>query len=255
MNALAALPSLLKSPTRLRVVSPDIYSILLPSDGRQHLYDRRAVHYDRVVGTWLYNRFVWGNAPQDYSDFARSALSEGDDRWLLDAGGGSLLFTAHLHLQTQSRCILVLDQSLEMLMRARTRLIAQAGAVPEHIALLQGDLRDLHAFVASSIGTVLCLNVLHHIEAGSALISDLADLLDTDHGLMYTTSLIRTGRISDLYLCALYLTGGFVRPRTAVEIRQLFDSAMVRQVTVQVKGNMAYVTATRAAEQPDAAEP
>lgn len=124
-------------------------------------------------------------------------MATGDARWLLDAGGGSLLFTAGLYLQSQTRPILVL-----------------------------------------------------------AVIADFAGLLDTGDSLMYVTSLIVSGRVTDLYLRALYLAGGFARPRTEGEIRRLFEAAKARQVSVRVQGNMAYVTASRAAERavaPDAA--
>lgn len=241
MNARALLPSLLTVSQRPRVVSPDIYSIL-PSVVGRHLYDRRAALYDRIVVTRLYNRLVWGNSPQDYTEFARQAVRSGEHSWLLDAGGGSLLFTADIYAECRARPILVLDQSLEMLTRAHARLIELAGSIPEHIVLLQADLSDLTGFIRSGVGTVVCLNVLHHVEAAATLIHNLAGLLDRGERKMFVTSLIMTGRLADLYLRTLYFAGGFARPRTEKDIRTLFQEATAGEVTLRVQGSMAYVT-------------
>jgi SAM-dependent methyltransferase len=254
MKAFATLPSLLSNPRRLRTVASDIYSILPPDVG-PHLYDKRAALYDVVVGKRLYNRIAWGNSPKDYSDFARRAVADARDSWLLDAGAGSLLFTADPYLECGSRPILVLDQSLAMLARARRRLIDRAGEVPGHIVLLQGDLADLAGFVPSSIGTILCLHVLHHLDAADALISNFTALLTSNGGCMYITSLIASGRVSDLYLKALYATGGFARPRTEHEIRVLFERSKARDLTIRVQGNILYAISSSSVELAHAPKP
>ena len=240
--AVAALPSLLVEPRRLRSVGPDIYSILPPETGPQ-MYDGRAAIYDRVVGSRLYNQIAWGTSPEDFAAFARQAVLEAQDTWLLDAGGGSLLFTAELYLENRSRPILVLDQSIAMLELARRRLIERTGGMPEHVVLVQGDLRDLDAFFTMSIGTILSLNVLHHIEAGAALVSNLGGLLVPGAGSLYLTSLIVSGRWSDLYLEALFRSGVLVRPRSEQDVEACFAEAAVDGIAAFRRGNVLYVTA------------
>jgi SAM-dependent methyltransferase len=242
LKALAGLPALLAEPRRLRAVSADIHSIL-PADAGPQMYDRRAVIYDRVVGTRVYNRVMWGTSPGDMAELARRAVLERQDAWLIDAAGGSLLFSADLYLEHRSRPVLVLDQSVAMLQLARRRLMERGdGTMPEHVVLLQGDLRQLDAFVPASIGTVLCLNVLHHIDAGAALIAGLSKLLAPRGGL-YATSLITSGRWSDAYLKSLHRSGVVVQPRSREDVERCFADAHVGPITSYRRGNMLYVTA------------
>ena len=158
----------------------------------------------------------------------------------MDAAGGSLLFTADLYVEARVRPILVLDQSLAMLTRARDRLIARAGQVPEHIVLVQGDLRDLSAFRSASFGTIVSLNVLHHIEDAGALFGNLAALLPQPGGRLYLTSLVTTGRWSDRYLEALHRNGIVVRPRTEREVALLLGEASFDVTRSRKRGNMLY---------------
>jgi len=242
VKALAILPSILAEPRRLRTVCPDIYSVMAPQAGTQ-MYDRRAAIYDRVVGTRAYNRIAWGTTPEDFAAFARQAVLEAEDNWLLDAAGGSVLFTADLYLEHRSRPVLVLDQSISMLRLARQRLVGRSGGMPEHVALLQADLRDLNVFLPASIGTVMSLNVLHHMEAASALIADLGALLAPGAGSLFLTSLVTSSRWSDLYLKALYRAGVLVRPRSGQEVAASFAAAGFHRVTAYSRGNMLYARA------------
>ena len=237
MNAAAALPSLLAEPHRLRTVGSDLYS-LLPADAGPQMYDSRAGLYDRVVGSRLYNRIMWGTQPEEIAAFAREALESSKDSWVMDAAGGSLLFTAALYVEARTRPILVLDQSLAMLARARDRLIAQAGRVPEHIVLVQGDLRDLSAFRPTSFGTIVSLNVLHHIDDAAALVANLAALLPGFPGRLYLTSLITTGRWSDRYLKALHRNGIVVAPRAERDVQVVLSDSTFDVIHTRTRGNM-----------------
>jgi ubiquinone/menaquinone biosynthesis C-methylase UbiE len=221
-----------------RLIDDDIYSVL-PDASQSHHYDRRATVYDRVVGSRLYNSIMWGSAPRDYVAFARQAVDSSQDGKFLDAGCGSLLFTASTYLQTD-RQIVAFDQSLAMLRRARTRLLKAAGGMPEHIILLQADLSDL-PFRPASFHTVLCLNVLHQFAAATALLQNLQRLL-SDEGQLFLTSLLLNDRfIGDRYLSALYRMREFVPPRTRSELRSILNEALQREVTYTEKGNMAFV--------------
>jgi len=221
-----------------RLIDDDIFSVL-PDDSQPHHYDRRATVYDRVVGSRLYNSIMWGSAPRDYVAFARQAVDSSQDGKFLDAGCGSLLFTASTYLQTD-RQIVAFDQSLAMLRRARTRLLKAAGGMPQHIILLQADLSDL-PFRPASFHTVLCLNVLHQFAAATALLQNLQRLL-SDEGHLFLTSLLLNDRfVGDRYLSALYRMREFVPPRTRSELRSILTEALQREVTYTEKGNMAFV--------------
>jgi len=235
---------------KIRLVEDDIYSAL-PDVPHKPLYDKkRALAYDSIVSVWLYNRVMWGTSPSDYVAFAREALLSHPDGRMLDAGCGSMLFTAQLYVSSK-RKIVAFDQSLQMLKRARTRLIELTGTVPEHILLLQADLSNL-VFRPEKFNTVLCLNVLHQYGAVAGLIPKLWGLLN-DPGQLYLTSLVSSGRhIGDLWLDALYKSGEFVRPRTVVAFNKLLDDSLGQKVNYRTKGNMAFASAVGNFQAPEA---
>jgi SAM-dependent methyltransferase len=226
------------------MVEDDIYSVL-SEPATPHHYDKRAAVYDALVNTRLYCRAAWGSLPSDYIQFAREAVASRPDASsspgiFLDAGCGSLLFTAPSYLQS-SRQIIAFDESLSMLRRARERLLQLAGAVPEHIVLLQADIADL-PFQPESFQDVLCMNVLHHIEEAGALIGKLRALL-TDEGHLHLTSLVYNHRfVGDFYLNALHSFGEFARPRSSLELKGLLNRVLGEKLVYRVKGNMAFAS-------------
>ncbi len=225
----------------VQLIEDDIYSVL-PDATPIHHYDRRARVYDLVVGTRLYNSVMWGSSPLDYIAFVQQALTSSSGGILLDAGCGSLLFSAPGYLDSD-RHVIAFDQSLAMLRRARKRLQNLNGFVPERVRLLQADLKDL-PFRPNHFQTVLCLNVLHQFANAADLISQLKELL-TVKGQLYLTSLVLNNRpVGDRYLNALHSAGEFVRPRSKLELKELLDRSL-SQVSYRVKGNMAFVTAAR----------
>jgi len=225
----------------IRLVDEGIYSAL-PEGTHDHLYDRRAVAYDLVVGTRLYNRVMWGAILTDYEKFARRAAASHPDGMLLDAACGSLLFTASAYLDCE-RPILAFDQSLHMLRRARSRLRKLVGCVPDSIFLLQADLSAL-PFRPASFDTTLCMNVLHHLADAGSVITGLKKLL-VDGGQLYLTSLVKGNRlIGDHCLDTLHRRGDFVQPRTSAEFESLLANSFDQTASSWVQGNMAYGTAT-----------
>jgi ubiquinone/menaquinone biosynthesis C-methylase UbiE len=183
---------------------------------------------------------MWGTSPRDYAEFARQDLDSSSNGIFLDAGCGSMLFTARTYVSS-NRQIVAFDQSLAMLRRARERLRKLAGRVPENIRLLQADLSDL-PFRRNSFRTVMCLNVLHQFADAATLVSGFNELL-CEEGNLYLTSLILNNRmIGDWYINMLYRTGEFVRPRNERELRELFSRAFGERVSYVEKGNMAFVT-------------
>ena len=239
MDVSGALKEIIGEKHSVRLIEEDIHSVL-PDISVRHHYDKRASLYDSVVSTRLYNVVMWGTSPDRYVEFALQALNSSSDGIFLDAGCGSLLFTARIYASSK-RQIVAFDQSLAMLRRARERLRKISGRVPEHIQLLQADLNDL-PFRQKSFRTVLCLNVLHQITDATALVSGLNDLL-SEKGNLYATSLVSNNRtLGDWYLKALYRSGEFVRPRNEQELTELFVKACGQRVKYVEKGNMAFVT-------------
>jgi len=239
MDALNKLSEVLAENRTLRLIEDAIYSVL-PDDSLTHHYDKRAVVYDLVVSTRLYNFVMWGTSPSDYIAFARQALTSSSDGILLDAGCGSLLFTATDYLKSR-RLIIAVDESLAMLRRARQRLIKLCGHVPEHVRLLQTDLNDL-PFRPNRFSSVLCLNVLHQFSDAAALLSNVKQLLTNDGDLYLTSLVLNKCFVGDRYLNALYAAGEFVRPRSKHELKEILDTTLSLEVSFRVKGNMAFVT-------------
>jgi len=240
MNHADRLRAVIAEGRTIRTLEEDIYSVL-PEGVHNHLYDRRAALYDLSVVTPLYNRVLWGASPADYVAFAREAVVSQSSAPMLDAGCGSMLFTAKTYLDCQ-RPIIAFDQSLKMLRRARARLLGLAGSMPARIILLQADLNDL-PFRPASFSTVLCLNVLHQFANAATLIQNLKALL-TRGGQLHLTSLVSNRRlVGDRYLDLLYRTGEFVRPRSSMELKDLLSAGLDTEFSYHTKGNMAYATA------------
>lgn len=240
MNNVDDIGGLLKEGTFLRLVDDEIYSVL-PESSEDALYDRRAALYDAVVSKNIYHKVMWGLSMDRYAEFAASAVTADSDTRYLDAGCGSLLFTAPHYLNSCSRIIAV-DISLKMLRRAKKRLAGKTGVLPDHISLLQADITDL-PFLPAVFGTVLCLNVLHHIDGAQDVVIDLRRML-TEGGRLFITSLVLSDRlVGDLYLRALHSAGDFVPPRRPEELYAMIADSFGPKVELEVVGNMAFVKA------------
>ena len=238
MSRLDALKAIIAEPRSIRLVEEGIYSVLPPTQ-HPHQYDRYAGVYDFLVNSRLYNRVMWGDSPQSFMDFANDAVKSSRDGCILDAGCGSLLFSARAHLECRRR-VIACDQSLDMLRRARRRLMAFGGSIPERICLLQAELSDL-PFRAAGFQTILCLNMLHHYANVPGLVSGFSDLLANDSGHIYLTSLVLSNRfIGDRYLAVLHRRGWIVTPRRDTELRSLLRECLGAKINYRTQGNLAY---------------
>jgi SAM-dependent methyltransferase len=200
-----------------------------------------AAGYDRMVGSPRYNRFVWGNDPRSYVAFAAAALAAAGAGPFLDAGCGSLLFTADLYRRAEAP-IIALDRSTAMLSRARGRLDAPAG----HTLLIRGDLLAL-PLRPERFTSILCLGVLHQFAPAqaSALVDGLSALL-VPGGQLFLTCLVAAGRWpGDRYLALLHRAGEIARPYTIGELRQLLEQTRSERLSYATKGNLAYAVLTR----------
>jgi 2-polyprenyl-3-methyl-5-hydroxy-6-metoxy-1,4-benzoquinol methylase len=222
----------------VELIEEGIYSVSKDAS-RAHQYDRKAALYDFLAGNRVYNRLLWGGSPDHYAAFARRADNSQPGGPVLDAGCGSLLFTAEAHLGC-GRTVVACDQSVDMLRRARKRLMKLSRLDYGAILLVQADLRDL-PFRQNVFQTVLCMNVLHHYADAAELIRNLDQLLAAT-GQLYLTSLALSERlIGDAYLRLLHRQGWIVRPRSVAELNRLIESALRQKPDITTAGSMAYI--------------
>ena len=233
------LKDVLEQNRAVRVVDDDIYSVLADST-LEHDYDRKARIYDFVLGLRLYHAVMWGCSRLEHISFARESISSGSNGRFLDAGCGSLMFTAESYLES-NRPIVAFDESLAMLRLARQRLIRLAGSIPDRIMLLQGDLTDL-PFRADSFQGVLCLNVVHHVADLAALIANLRRVMIAKAQL-HLSALVYNRFIGDRYLNLLHASGVIEHPRRKAELRGILNHALGDNVVYRVKGNLAFASA------------
>jgi 2-polyprenyl-3-methyl-5-hydroxy-6-metoxy-1,4-benzoquinol methylase len=239
MSFMDGLYNFIEEGRSFELIEEGIYSVL-DNTPHFHQYDKRAALYDFLVGTRIYNRLLWGESPDNYVAFAHTADNSQPQGPVLDAGCGSLLFTAKAHLGC-GRVVIACDQSLGMLRRARARLMKLSHSDSGNIILVQADLSDL-PFRRNIFHTVLCMNVLHHYSDAAILIQTLETLLSV-RGHLYLTSLVLSNRlIGDNYLSLLYKKGWIVRPRSAAELNRLIGSTLQQSANIRTEGNMAYIS-------------
>ena len=119
-------------------VSENIYSVLSPND-RYSVYDEKARMNDILVGNSIYNRLIWGYWPSQYEAFCRQSLASSSGGVYVDAGCGSLFFTANVYASCKDKRLILMDRSLDMLKRGRDRILKKLGGVPDNIIFIQGD--------------------------------------------------------------------------------------------------------------------
>ena len=239
------LQKLIRTHRSLALVEEEIYSVL-PDTTKRHHYDTTAKFYDLFMSTRLYHAVMWGSSPAAYEAFSRETTASESDGVMLDAGCGSMLFTASSYVES-SRKIICIDQSIGMLRKARSRLHKLAGNIPQNLALIQADLDDL-PFLPGTFSTVLCPNVLHLYENAEDLMAQFRTLL-VPNGTLMLTSLVRNQRsIGDLYANLLHRCGEFVRPRTADELSQIIEKVFETKLECKTEGNMAFISLIKKAK-------
>jgi SAM-dependent methyltransferase len=233
------LREVLRQGTALRLAEEEIWSARPVGETPQR-YDAIARSYDRVVGHPLYLRIAWGSRVGDEAAFAARALASDGSGTALDAGCGTLRFTAGAHLASGHNTVL-LDLSLGMLRIARDRLKQRAGAVPAHLALLQADLLA-PPLVEGAFRTVLCPGILHLFADPQPLLRGLDALLEP-RGSLFLTSLVTDRAFGRGYLRLLERSGEVGLLRDAASLRALVEAATGRPTRCERVGNMAYLEA------------
>ncbi len=221
----------------LRAVEPHIYSLTPPGDNTNEYDGSFGAVYDLVACSGLYNRLVWGYRTSLYHSLCLDALGASSG-WMLDAGCGSMAFTARTYAASSAkRPVVLLDQSINLLKMARRRLIQVNGSVPENMVFLHGDVARL-PFEQKSFTTVLALNLLHVLPDPATPLRQFRRIL-TEGGALTCTTLVKNTRLADRYLDRL-AKAGMVQPRSIDQVLAFFDEAGM-QHRHTTEGNLATI--------------
>ncbi len=234
----SSLAVLLSGGVALRKVEPHIYSVLGDS-GDADPFQKHALFYDAVICNPIYNRLMWGYSIKSYDALTASALASSTDGWVLDAGCGSLAFTARTYLRSAGRRpVIFLDRSLGLLKIAKARLEKLGGSVPQSMVFLQADAMKL-PFKPWIFTTVVSLNLLHVLSDAKEAVRGLKMSL-IDEGSMTFTTLVAGGRFSDRCLRYLLMKTSGTVPRSARGLISIFNELNM-PVKMEVAGNMAFI--------------
>lgn len=200
-------------------------------------YDFIGPAYDRIGGLDIYHRAVWGVSTPRFRAFAESAVSACGKGVLLDAGCGSMLFTARTHLANRKAAVIGIDASLTMLRLARARLEPDRAA--RRVPLLNGDLLR-SPFRSGAFDVVMCLHVAHVLEDLDGLLAELRRMLKPG-GRLFLTSLVLADRWSDRYLRLLSRYGIMSSPRRQHDISSALRTLFGTEPEARLVGNMLFV--------------
>jgi SAM-dependent methyltransferase len=230
--------SIISDDVSLRLVEPNIYSVY-PAGDTPGLYDTfgASTIYDLVACNRFYNRLMWGYSVSDYITLCESVLASSSDGWVLDIACGSLAFTAKLYAKDLQRPVVLLDQSLKLLRKGKSRMLKRSGKIPANMFFVQGDALLL-PFKADVFDAIISLNLLHCLDNMKAVLKELKRVLRAN-GAAALTTLVKSGRWSDGYLHALARCGAVV-PRSVDALLSTCDE-MDMPVKQQIKGNLAVI--------------
>jgi ubiquinone/menaquinone biosynthesis C-methylase UbiE len=213
-------------------------------DSRVRSYDLGAWLYDWVVASTLYHRAVWGMRPEQHEAFAKRALAQALPGEVLDAGSGSLLFTARAYRDTR-RSLTLLDGSSAMLARARRRLgsSASSNVHDSRIQLVQGDLYAL-PFESARFANVFHFGVLHCLERPERCLAELSRVAEPGAPL-FLSCLVLGRKRGDAFLARLHRAGQIAAPRTSDEVKALIEHAGFSLKSSRIEGSFLFVEALK----------
>ncbi len=208
-----------------------ITSCLADADRPAH-YDRIAWGYDLLISSALYYRPAWGAWPSCHAEAARMALADCPSGPILDAGCGSLLFTADVYRAVGRTDMICLDRSLGMLRRAQRRM--PAGQF-WHGSALELPFRD------GVFGTTLCWGTVHVLGTPSGLLAELRRVTRPG-GQVAISTLVRSKRAAgEFMLKMLHRRKELARPETEEEVCASFQRHMHMHATRRV-GDFLFLT-------------
>lgn len=205
-------------------------------------YDSIGATYDFVGGLDVYHRACWGVSTSKYRAFAERAVSRCGDGVLLDAGCGSMLFTAHAHRANDRGALIGMDASLKMLRVARVRLNQRDEKMERAVLFSANLLRS--PFRSGAFDVVLCLHVAHVLEDLAGLVTELQRVLRPG-GALFLTSVILVDHWRDRYLRALARRGIMSAPRRQSQLLDALRIQFGAEGASEVVGNMLFVQTTK----------
>ena len=203
-------------------------------------YDKQAVKYDKLISNVLYNKIMWGNTPNDYSNFCQKAMNRHHDGIIADIGCGTLSFTSKVYAKKQAQNLFLCDLSFEMLKIGKKQIESISKNLSK-ITFLRTDALDL-PFTNNSIQAVFSFGFLHIIDKPSKLIDELTRILEAE-GKLYLTSLCTDRKLSNKYLNFLHRKGHVAKPLSSFEIIRIIEDNGFRIEESSIKGGMIYITA------------
>lgn len=206
-------------------------------------YDVQAAQYDKLIRNGLYNRIMWGNVPNDYSDFCKKGLRNSDDGIIADIGCGTLSFTYKEYAEYNKNDLFLCDLSYEMLKIAKSR-IQNTKQDLSKIRFIRSDALDL-PFNDNTFETVLNFGLFHLFSNPSELIREIVRIMKPK-GQLFLTSLCVDRKFSAKYLELLYKKGHVAKPLTSTEIKKIIEENGIRITEFRTKGGMTYVTGIKA---------
>lgn len=226
--------NLLQPGRELRSTGDELLCALGPDDRGSPYNRRQAAMYDRVVGSGLHNRLLWGVSPKSYGTFAQAALVAGQGP-LLDVGCGSAVFTAAAYRTTERPLVLV-DRSLGMLARAAQRLLGRA-----EVVFVQADLFDL-PFLPGQFTTVACHGLLHLFDDVDQVLLALRAQV-APGGSLYVTSLVAETVIGSRGLGLLHRAGEAAVPRRQADLVIAAHATLGDAIQIRREGSMLFLSA------------
>jgi SAM-dependent methyltransferase len=233
------LTEIISKDVKIRLIEPHLYSVY-PLGTMPGSYDSfgASTIYDVVACNRFYNWLMWGYSVKDYFTLCEKALYSSSSGLVLDIACGSLAFTAKLYATYSRRPVILLDQSLNLLRKAKSRLIKVCDKVPDNMVLIQADALQL-PFVPNVFGTLISLNLLHCLEDVKTALMEMERVLTPNGTAALTTLVVSATRWSDRYLKRLAASGLLV-PRSVDNLLSEFND-LGMSIKLQIKGNLAFI--------------
>jgi len=205
-------------------------------------YDAQAVKYDKLVSNSLYNLMMWGNSPQNYTDFCKQGLQNSTGGVVADIGCGTLSFTHREYAEYKGNDLFLCDLSYEMLKIGENR-IQGINSDTSKIKFLRSNALDM-PFNDNTVDTVLNFGLFHIFDDPSSLLREIVRILKPN-GKIFLTSLCSDRKISAKYLSFLHKKGHVSKPLKSIEIKRIIEENGIELIDFRTKGGMTYVTGSK----------
>ncbi|MCB9325638.1 MAG: methyltransferase domain-containing protein [Lewinellaceae bacterium] len=185
---------------------------------------------------------MWGNSPQDYSNFCKKGIKHSSNGIIVDIGCGTLGFTSKIYAETILQDLYLCDLSLEMLRLGRIKLENKSKDMSS-VTFMRSD--ALHMpFKDNIVQTVLSFGVFHIFDNPSRLLEEIVRILNPD-GKLFISSLCTDRKWSAKYLKFLHKKGHVAKPLNSSEIMIIVEKSGIIINESKVKGGMIYISGTK----------